>query len=281
MKSILCVLFLCVLLSAVSATHWDSEPPVFDLVAFVRSIELAEPRFRVPASLQNRTLAKLGAPPDNKKEGYVVGGAISAFTGNVKGAVKQDILDATLFAQLAADNKYDREKDTLNWYDFYKHILGRIGFVVNSFNFEEYQATGGTLEMDKVIIKVLAAIALGDEIAVVTETLEALKGLSDADSRIVLFSQQSATSSSGNFQVYPVDQAPNGDVSMALGAFYFTATHHEAKFLFFDFGSSSTKIYKGAQKTVLNQNVYSKVRSDVSAKLGDNAVNLVASIDLI
>ena len=280
MKSLLHALLVSVFLSVVSATDWESKAPVVDHVAFVRSIELAEPRFSVPAALQNRTLAKLGTPPDNKKEGYVVGGAISAFTGNVKGSAKQDILDATLFAQLAADKKYDREKDTVNWYSYYKYILGNIGFVVSSFEFEQYKAGGAKTYMDEVVIKILAAIATGNEIAVVTETLNALKGMSDADSRIVLFSQQSATSSSGSFQVYPVEQSPNGDVSMALGAFYFSATHHEVKFLFFGFGSTDTSIYKGAQKTVLNQNVYSKVRPDISSKLGDNAVNLVASIDL-
>lgn len=280
MKSFLCVLLVTALSGSAFSADVDLQAPI-DPVAFVRSIELAEPRYKVPAALQNRTLAKLGtAPPDNKKEGYVVGGAIAAFTENVKGISKQDILDATLFAQLAADKNYDREHDTKNWYTYYKYVLGSIGFVVQSFEFQRYQATGGTLSMDKVVIQILAAIATGGQSAVITETLAALKGLSDTDNRIVLFSQQSASSSSGNFQVYPADESSSGDVSLALGAFYFTADHHETRFLFFGWGSTSTKVYKGAQKTVLNQNVYAKVRSDVSAKLGDNAVNLVASIDL-
>ncbi len=262
---------------------WDTKAPVMDPVEFVRSIELAEPKYTVPDWLQNRTRAKLGAtvPPDNKKEGYVVGGAISAFTENVKGLSKQDILDATLFAQLAADKSYDREKDTQNWYSYYKYILGNIGFVIQSFSFQEYQAKGGTLSMDQAVIQILSAIATGGETLVISATLNALRGMSDTDNRIVLFSQQSSSSSSGNFQVYPCDQAPDGEVSMALGAFYFKASHHEVKFLFFGWGSSSAHIYQGGQKTVLNSNVYARVRSDVSAKLGDNAVNLVASIDLL
>ena len=278
----LSALLLVSTLSAVLAdsVDWDVKAPVMDPVAFVRSIELAEPRYQVPDGLRNRTLAKLGTPPDNKKEGYVVGGAITAFTENVKGISKQDILDATLFAQLASDRNYDREKDTTNWYSYYKYVLGNIGFVIQSFGFQKYKAAGGTLSMDKVVIQILAAIATSGESLIVQETLNALEGMADTDNRIVLFSQQSSSSTSGNFQVYPCEQSPEGEVSMAMGAFYFTADHHETRFLFFGWGSTSTNIYKGAQGVTLNQNVYTKVRADVSAKLGDNAVNLVASIEL-
>lgn len=283
MKLLLSAMLLISTLSAVLAdsVDWDTKAPVMDPVAFVRSIELAEPRYQVPDGLRNRTLAKLSAPPDNKKEGYVVGGAITAFTEKVKGISKQDILDATLFAQLAADKNYNREKDTQNWYGYYRYILGNIGFVIQSFGFQEYTATGGTLSMDKAVIQILAAIATGGQSLVITETLNALKGMANTDNRIVLFSQQSSSSMSGNFQVYPCEQSPEGEVSMAMGAFYFMADHHEVNFLFFSWGSSSTKIYKGTQGVILNQNVYTRVRADVSAKLGDNAVNLVASIDLI
>ena len=285
MKAVVCALFLLGLSGVIHSSPpqgiWDSKPPVLDPVEFVRSIELAEPRYTLPNFLHNRTRARLGTPPDNKKEGYVVGGGITAFTENVKGLVKQDILDATLFAQLAADKQYDREKDTVNWYDYYKYVLGSIGYVIQSFSFQEYKATGGTFSMDKVVIQILTAIATGGESLVIQETLNALRGMSDTDGRIVLFSQQSSSSSSGNFQVYPCDQAKDGEVSMALGAFYYTASHHETRFLFFSWGSSSAHVYKGGQRTVLNQSVYAKVRSSVSAKLGDNAVNLVASIDLL
>lgn len=280
MKAFVSVLVFVLAANAAAELGLDSKDLAVDPVEFVRSLELAKPTYTLPDWLQNRTLAKLGTPPDNKKEGFVVGGAISAFTENVKGLSKQDILDATLLAQLASDRKYDREMDTVNWYSYYKYVLGNIGFVIESFSFQKYQASGGTLSMDKVVLEILAAIATGGESLVITETLNALRGLSDSDNRIRLFSQQSSSSKSGNFQVYPCDQSPTGEVSMAMGAFYFNADHHEVSFLFFNWGSSKASIYKGAQKTVLNQNVYSRVRSDVSAKLGDNAVNLVASISL-
>lgn len=282
MKTLSLSLFISALLAANAAVlDWESKAPVIDPVAFVRSMELAEPTYKIPGSLRNMTRAKLGTPPDKKKEGYVVGGGLVAFTENVMGISKQDIMDATLFAQLAADKNYDRERDTVNWYSYYKYVLANIGFVIQNFGFQQYKATNGTLDIDQAVLQILAAIATGNELVVITETLNALRVMADDDKRIVLFSQQSYSSASGNFQVYPCDQSPSGEVSVALGGFYFNADHHEVRFLFFGWRSTSIQIYKGTQTTVLNQSVYAKVRSDVSAKLGENAVNLVASIDLL
>ena len=282
MKVFALVLFVSVLLTAnaASLSSWDRMPPVTDPVEFVKSIKLAEPRYRLPHALRNMTLVKTGTPPDNKKEGYVVGGGLTAFTENVKGLSKQDILDSTLFAQLAADKQYDREKDTRNWYTYYKYILGNIGFVIEGFSFQEYKASGSSFTMDKVVIEILAAIATGGETAIITETLNAFRGLSSTDGRITLFDQQSSSGKSGNFQVYPCDQAPDGEVAMAMGAFYFSSSSHETRVLFFSYSSASTHVYKGGQKAILNQNVYSKVRSTVSDKLGNNAVDLVSSISI-
>lgn len=277
MKFFSAVLF-AVFAAALASSKWDNLPPVSDPVAFVNSIELAEPKFKLPENFRNRSLLK--TPPDNKKEGYVVAGGLTAFTENVKGLSKQDILDATLFAQLASDRMYDREKDTVNWYSYYKNILGNIGFVIETFSFQQYKASGATFTMDKVVLEILAAIATGGQSAIITATLNAFRGMSSNDGRIKLFDLQSSSSSSGNFQVYPCEQAPDGEVSIALGAFYFHASEHHGNFLFFSWGSSSTNIYKGAQKAVLNSNVYARAREAISAKLGDNAVNLVASIEL-
>ena len=176
---------------------------------------------------------------------------------------------------------FDRERDTFNSYNYYKYILGNIGYVLPSLFFQEYKTSEETVYMDQAVMQSLAAIATGGQSAVVAETLNALKGMAVSDNRILLFSQQSSDSSYGNFQVYPCEQAPDGGVSMALGAFYFSASHHEVRYLFFGWESSNAHIYKGVQKTMLNETMYARIRSDISAKLGYNALNLVASIDLL
>ena len=151
-----------------------------------RSIKLAEPRYQVPDGLRNR---KLGTPPDNKKEGHMVGGAVIAFTENVKGPVKQDILDATFFAQQAANKHYEMD-DVLNWYLYFTHALGNIGFSIKNLTFQEYAVSGDTLYMDKAVRKILATIATEEQQALVNATLDALKEMPASDNRVKILNQQ-------------------------------------------------------------------------------------------
>lgn len=275
MKLFITVLF-TILAGAIVTSHEEGFPPIEDILAFIDSIELAEPRYK---SSTNRTTLT-GLPPDNKKEGYIVGGGVTAFTENVKGQTKQDILDATLFAQLGADRQYNREKDSENWYKFYINILSNIGFTMKGFSFIEYKSSGGTLVMSEAVIQILAAVATGGQSLIIEATLTALQGMAEDDSRITLFREQSSSYTTGNFQIYSCDQSSNGDVSMSMGAFYFTTSSYHADFLFFGFGSASSHLYNGAEAVVLNAAVYNQVRSSISSKLGNNAVELVASIEL-
>ena len=57
-----------------------------------------------------RASPDIGSPPDNKKDGYIIGGGVATFTENVTGQVKQDILNAILLAQLVATKKYVCER---------------------------------------------------------------------------------------------------------------------------------------------------------------------------
>ena len=245
---------------------------------FVMKMELADLPKHYKAKAQ--ILLKEETPPDNKGQGYVVAGAISAFTEGVKGSAKQDILNATLLAQLAANKKYNRETQTEDWYHFYLATLEKIGFVVQAFDFEKYKASGSSFTMDAVVLDVLAAIATGGQSLIISATLTAFKALSNSDSRVVLFEDNSSSQEKGNFQIYPCTQTEDGTVSIALGCFYFNTEQRSTGFLFWNFSSSDTEIYKGGTSLVYNEQVYSSVRSAVISKLGDKAQQLVAEIDI-
>jgi len=271
--------FFALLSSALAASlQRGNFPSTDETIAYINSIELAPPKFKLQPSAQSRNTSDL--PPDNKKQGYVVAGGLTAFTENVKGQAKQDILDATLFAQRAANNMYDRDNDTENWYKNYINVLSNIGFTLQGFNFHKYQAKGGSLVMSEAVLEILAAIATEGQSAVIQATMDVVRDLDSSDQRIELFYAQSSSYTTGNFQVYPCDQSSSGDVSLALGGFYFHTDVMRANFLFFSFGASNSYIYDGAQKAVLNSAVYSQLRSSISAKLGDTALELVASIDI-
>jgi hypothetical protein len=130
-----------------------------------------------------------------------------------------------------------------------------------------------------VVLKVLAAIATGNDIAIITETIEALKALSNKDQRVVLFDHASTKDKKGNFQVSAASETDDV-VAMRVGAFYFDTDTTVTSILWFRFSNSTTTFYKGTQTVVLNDEIYKKIRGDVVKKLGDRASKFVADIDI-
>jgi len=243
---------------------------------FIASLELP-----VYESLLRRSILG-GAKPtlkDDQKAGYVADGSLVSFVAGLAAAHKSDVLNSTLLAQLAANKKYDREKDTKEWYGFYRTVLENVGWVAQAFNFQKYHASGSTFTVDKVVVEILAAIATENEIAVVTETMNALKALSSGSGPLVLWDSSSHSASSGNFQIATCVES-DSNVVMKNGSFYFSTSQSTSRFLWFSYSSSDMDLYKAGQSMTLNEDVYSQVRQQVIDKLGDRAQQFVADLDI-
>ncbi len=242
--------------------------------AFIDQLELAEPLPELQA------LKLSGASPqDGKKSGYVDDGSVVSFVAGVSAQNQSDVLNSTLLAQLAASKKYDRFKDTENWYKFYLDVLSNIGWVAQAFKFEQFTASGATLKMDKAILKILAAIASKNQIAVVTATLKGLEELAGSDGRIVLLDTQSQNAGNGNFQISSVAES-GGKIAMSLGTFYFNTKQQNTRFLWFSFNSSKIRLFQDAEDITLNDEVYGPNRKKIIDKLGDNAKKYIDEIEI-
>lgn len=239
---------------------------------FIAELELAE---TPPAAAE---LPYVPIALTTEKSASVADGSVVCFTDGLSVQHKQDVLNSTLLAQLAANKKYDREKQTKEWYAYYRSVLEQVGWVVSEWHFTRYQAAAAAFQVDTVVLQILTAIATGNEIALAIAVMEALKQNSESRAS-KLFDQQSHTASDGSFQI----SCASGDgenVSMALGAFSFSTTTKVTKIFWTEFNSSQTDMYKGGQNVVLNEQVYSAVREDVIKKLGDKAKELVAGIEI-
>ncbi|QOJ01539.1 MAG: hypothetical protein HRU70_14030 [Phycisphaeraceae bacterium] len=240
--------------------------------AFIESLELDD-------TITPHTLSRAPRIRDEEKAAYVNDGSLVAFLPGVSEQHKRDVLNSCLLAQLAANKKYDREKAPREWYTFYHTVMENCAWVVRAFAFEEFKASGATFDVHEAVIKVLAAIATGNDLAIIKETLDALKALSNDDHRVVLFDTSSTHQNKGTFQVSSAAET-DGVVSLKLGAFHFTADTNVTRLLWFRFASSSTSFYKGAQTVTLNEEVYAKIRQSVVDKLGDKAQKFVADLDI-
>jgi hypothetical protein len=72
--------------------------------------------------------AALVDPGPQPPSAYVAAASVVSFADGVTGQQKEDLLNSTLLAQLAANHRFDREKDTLNWYEAYRTVLRGVGW---------------------------------------------------------------------------------------------------------------------------------------------------------
>jgi len=78
---------------------------------------------------QSAALAELDSQQPQSSSANVAAASVAAFSDGVSGQQKEDLLNSTLLAQLSANNRYDREAATADWYDFYCTVLFRLGWI--------------------------------------------------------------------------------------------------------------------------------------------------------
>lgn len=243
-------------------------------IGFIKNLELAEPK----KELKSLTKLKLTVT-DNDEAAYVDAGSLVSFVAGVSQQHKSDGLNSTLLAQLAANKKFDREQNPVEWYKFYVNVLENIGWVIQQWDFTRFKASGSTFTVESVIADVLAAIATGDDKKIVEETINAVKALDKGDGRLVIWDQNSTSLNKGNFQISACSES-DGVLVMKLGAFHFNTSETVTGVLWFQFSTSNTEFFKGGQTVNLNEEVYAQVREAVLTKLGKNAQDFVGNLDI-
>ncbi|KOT80904.1 hypothetical protein ADK70_26985 [Streptomyces rimosus subsp. pseudoverticillatus] len=238
---------------------------------FIRNLELAPPR--------HPYRSKLEQPKEDQKSGHVDAGSGISFVADVTGQARSDVLNSTLLAQLAANKKYDREKDPRAWYTFYREVLDNVGWDASAWSFNEYQSKSSSFKADTVIFEVLISLLAEDPKLAADATVKALKALSKDDDRATLWESESHRAREGNFQIAAVTQV-NQAVSMTIGGFFFSVEKEVDRVLWFEFQRGQVDFWKGTQTATLNEDVYSTVRKDVLDKLGDKATKFVRDLEI-
>lgn len=251
-------------------------------INFVKQLEIDEaikPLSREFKKADDAVISEQLQLKDNQTSAYVNAGSLVTFESGVSALHQEDFLNSILLAQLAADKKFNRHDQVIDWYRFYCEVLTNIGWPTGNFEFTKYNEGGAQVEVDKVIIQILTALAGGVASAVLLATIKALGDLPGDDKRFVLFRQRSQHLDSANFQISRVVET-NGVLQVNMGVAHFKSDQRQIRFLWFSFDSSKIELYKGGQNILLSEDTYSKVRQAVKNKLGDNAINFVASLPI-
>jgi hypothetical protein len=206
-------------------------------------------------------------------------GSLTSFVQGLGTQDKEDVMNSTLLAQLAANKAFDRFQRPLDWAKFYSNVLQNTGWNMPTFAFDDYTSGGTTVNMDKAVLGILGAIATGNEIAVVAATMEALKSQSAGSKPINIWNANASGGNAGNFQILPCASV-SGTVVMIMVAMQFAARTSHGGFLWWTWSSTDINIKRAAYRIELNANLYQDLRAKVKTKLGDRAASFIDDLSI-
>lgn len=211
--------------------------------------------------------------------------SVVCFVGGLDEQLKSDVLNSTLLAQLAASAKFPKDPtsfkyDVAGWYNCYTETLQRVGWNIQGLSFSHHQVSGSTFQVNKIVMELLAGIVTQSTGLIVQKALEALNEAKAKQSRaLTLWKSHTDNDTNGSFQIACCSES-GGCAAMALGALYMTSQDKIRQILWTDYSSSDTTVQCASTQIVLNNDVYSVVRSAVSQKLGTAAASFVADLDI-
>jgi hypothetical protein len=212
--------------------------------------------------------------------GAVDGNIVESFVDGVTGQQKNDVLNACLLAQLAANAKFNRTSQPVEWSNQYGTVLMNIAWVVPTFQFRGMHTSAQRFTMDQVVLKLVQSLLTADQISKLTETMNAMKALEDHDRRFVIFQRNSTSQSDGNFQVNSVGASADGTLSMKFNAYAFDTNTSVTNVLWFSFSGNSTSLKVSSSTFVLNEQVYARLRDPILNKLGSRGVDYIGGLEL-
>ncbi len=248
--------------------------------AFIEGVKLPT----APSRVRARGLTD--APPIELKtteaQSMVVGSGLIVAAEKVPVQTREDLINCTLFAQLAASAEVGDPKRISQWYTAYFRTLTALGWAQSDTQFEEYEFDSKNAEAHKAIIKVLTVL-LGPQAAalmIVKTVLDALQSMNENAPWITLFDRQSKTGKSARFQVATAELDASGLLQTALVGFELEAKSTVTQVLFFKYASSSTRLKYAAGKATIYESALRDQREAIASRLAAYRTAYVGQVAL-
>lgn len=189
-----------------------------------------------------------------KNQGQVIGSGLFSFAKGVDDKVREAISDSALLAQLVANKHFSAETQPLEWFKSYSDVLQNVGWTLQEGGWTDYSTTGKAAEVHEKILEVLA-VALGPApaaLAIITATVNALKGMKPDSSWLTIFSRESQKAKIARFQIGLVEKEEAGDVFVSLLACLIEAKNDITQVLFFKFKDAKASFRANSAKVSIN-----------------------------
>jgi hypothetical protein len=208
--------------------------------------------------------------------------SLVSFASSVSEQNRNDVLQSTLLAQLAANHQVQGESDeskVLKWYTYFLDTLSKTGWIISGSDIQNYEAKDSSYEVDNIIIDILMAAFGSTYITIIKKTLEAIKTMGDDDRKIQAFKKNVNEISKGGFQIALANEE-GGIVSIKIGTFFLTSSHEMEKVFFFKTEKDKTSLQYISKTATLSSKAYSAIRELIDKKLEDHLQTSVAEIKI-
>lgn len=238
------------------------------ILKYIDSLELSTPDFSF--QFDNRLTSTSDLSSNIAEESaYLNFKTLQSFVANVSKQHQEDALNSMLLAQRAASKAFPDNNQLLEWYNCYFGILSKLGWVFEDSGFLNYNIRKSKFDIYNAILEVLKGALSGNLLEIALKALDALRNLSDKDSRISAFEKYTTTASKGNFQI-GVATEEGGVLSFSLCAFILTSKHDVKRILFFKSDKKSVDFEYRASIASLSESIFTDaVRKAIKDKLGD------------
>jgi hypothetical protein len=215
-----------------------------------------------------------------KDQAAVVGSDIVSFAKGVTPARREDIINCSLLAQLAAKKQVNDPTRIYDWYNAYFDVLMHIGWSVQDRGFAAYSEASENFEAHEAIMQVAASLLgpAATTLTVIKATLDALKSMSADSPWIAIFNRESQSAKTARFQVTLAEQGADDQFLVSLMAFGLEAKSTLTQVLFFKFKSSEASLKHYSGKVTINTHVLTSVRDLIKNKIAAHAIDYIMAL---
>ncbi len=215
-----------------------------------------------------------------KDQATVVGSDIVSFVQGVTPERREDIVNCSLLAQLAAKKQVGDPERIYDWYNAYFDVLTHIGWSIQDRGFATYSESSQNFQAHEAIMKVAASLLgpTATTLVVIKATLDALKSMSSDSPWITMFNRESQSTKTARFQVSLAEQDGQGQFRVSLMAFGLEAEADLTQVLFFKFRTSEASLKHYSGKVAINTHVLTNVRDLIKQKITAHAADYIMAL---
>jgi hypothetical protein len=253
--------------------------------AFINHCQLADCTHSMieHVSAMNASVPRLLEEPS---QAAVVGSNLMAFAEGVSRQNKEDVMDSFLYATLAANNKFNPETQSQEWYARFNQVLSKMGWFSTNWSYSRYRSIHQRFSMEQAGLEILgsaiAAAALPGpaSLAMLKVAADAVEALKVQDKPLRLFERQTKTHNGANFRVGACIESTDGTVNLAMGAVSFSADSAVTDVLFWEWNSAEVETFRGEDNLVLNTRIYATLRKLIQQRLSKSAESAIEEFEI-